>query len=878
MLGRLTTAVQGAVSNVSTSVQNAMGEEIYRLYDMPKDSTASGGHELLWKIYPGISKKTGQEVSIFVFDKDQIRKQPKEIQDRIMDIMRTDMKTLRLLRHPHVLKVEEVFEETKRLLSFVTEKVVCSVANACKQFDNVGNVTPEIMEIGLADFETACGLMHIGEALSFLHREGRRVHLSIGPQSIFITTKGEWKLAGLGFSRVVEPGKLSRSEYYQSQPQLTGKEKVAPLRTEPPLSYCAPELVTEPRQFSSSADMFSLGLVIYELYGSLNPDGTRSPVLDIQDSNPMSHGYKVQSLHPIHFPSSVPPTLHNTIRSLVSVQPTQRPEPRAFLASQFFDTGPIKTLRTLQCLVEHDPAQQAKFLQGLTEQLGTFPHRVLRDMVIPGLQSVSINSQLTPFVITPLLKIVEILDKPSFGYMIAPMLAPLLALTEPVQCMLMFATNLNVIIPKADDAFIRDHVVPMLCRCLDSSVPEILDTVLNKIVDQANLFEYRILKQTILPRVTKLILQPPQMSVRVNALLWLAKSYHVFDKDLLAETVLPALSQCLEVDKSPAVCMCILGCYDNLGRHLGAETLAVSILPSVTPLFYERALNASQFDIVCQKVQGMVQFVISERDKQFMSENSVRSATSNLEQNAGISAAVRAVADTKEKSSGAAAANAMLQEGPVVAPPREENRNPKNDDPYYLGSRTSSSGDTKPREAGVNISSKRRLKKKERRAKAAAENSGKSSDILDLASTDIAPPSSQPVGNMFGNLTVASSSPAASYAQPPMSQGNNLFNGMAQGGVMHGGIQPQGMAAMGPPNPPAFGFPRPTGPAHMMSGQAMAPPLHQQPPPPVMQGGFPNQGGQPYSSGTLNPQQRMLQNGQQSQSNSSDPFSAFDGL
>ena len=510
MLHRFTHAVQGGVSKVSGAVQNALQDEITKSFDMPKDNTASGGHECLWKVYPGICKRTQAEVSIFIFDKDLVKKQPREVQEKIIDAMRQDMKTLRVLRHPHVLRVTEVFEETKHVLAFATEKIVCSLANANRNFTNVGNITPDIMDVGCSEFELACGLMHLGEALSFLHREGRRVHLALSPTSIFLTPKGEWKLAGLGFSRSVEPGASARSEFFMGEAPSMKDTSVMPLRYDPPMEYCAPELMTEPRQFNQSADMFALGLLVWELCLPPSSDGTRSPILDLKNSsssNPVNHAYKVQSLYPLTtFDPSIPPSLHPTIRALLQHQPSDRLEARSFLSSEFFDAGPVKTLRALMNLVELDPADQAKFLSTLAPMIESYPPRILRDMVLPGIQTVVRNEQVAPFGIPPLLKIVEILDKSTFGHTIAPMLAPLLALSEPVQVMLMFATNLEILVPKSEEGFIRDHVVPMLCRALDSNVPEILDTVLNKIVDQASLFEYRILKQVILPRVTKLIL------------------------------------------------------------------------------------------------------------------------------------------------------------------------------------------------------------------------------------------------------------------------------------------------------------------------------------------------------------------------------------
>ncbi|KAF0696235.1 Aste57867_12993 [Aphanomyces stellatus] len=931
MFNRIKSAVATAAFDVGTSVsgvvsQAVLGEEYEKGYEMPRDSTASGGHELMWKIFPAISRKTGAEVSVFIFDKKDLDKvQNKE---RVLDVLRQDMKTLRLLRHPQILKIEEVFEETRKTLSFVTERVTCSLANACKNFANIGNVTPEVLEIGLSEFEIACGLMHVGESLSFLHREGRRVHLNLTPSSIFITPKGEWKLGGFGFCRVVEPGQTSRSEYYAAGGVEPLKKGMSMLNYEPQLEYCAPELVTEPRTFSASADMFSLGLLILELFSPPKADGTHDPALGQLEGKVMTHGYKTQSLHPITFNSLVPVTLHNTIRTLLNLTPASRLEARAFLSSPFFDSGLVKTLRTLQTLVEQDPASQAKFLQTLPDILTGFSPRVLRDMVIPGLQSVVINPPVAPFCITPLLKIVSMVDKTTFSRTIAPMLVPLLQITEPVQCMLMFVSNLETLIPKAEDGYIRDHIVPMLCRSLDSTVPEILDTVLNKIVDQASLFEYRILKQVILPRVTRLILDPPQLSVRVNALLWLAKSFHVFDKDLLVDSVLPCLAECLVKDKTPAVCMCILGCYDNLGKHLGPEFMAKLILPAVAPLLWEKNLNGAQFDMVCERVNTMLKEIIAEREKAFMAEGGL--ATQSLA-SSGFQEQARALEAAKERQSGLSSVNKMLQEEyvikkeperPVVAsdPEPYSDRRPMaysdrkssssrtNTDPFILGG---GGGDSSSRSTADNGNSETSYAAR-RKAKKANRDTKSSPDLLDVP----APSSAYAVDNLLTSLP-----PAPAAAPPPAiplavsSASSSMFSGMNMGSTAPSSYMPAASAG-------GYGqsAPSPLAPMGSMGGFGAAPPMggnaygaappaqtnaYQQgnyssqpsqysqpmyggggqfsnapPPPQQQQYGQPqyNQGG--FNSAPAFPQQQFQigYHQQQPQQSSDNKFSAFDNL
>lgn len=61
-------------------------------------------------MYQATAKNTGDPVSVFVLDKDELRASgmPKNEREQLLDIMRRDVKTLKEMDHPRVLKVVEV--------------------------------------------------------------------------------------------------------------------------------------------------------------------------------------------------------------------------------------------------------------------------------------------------------------------------------------------------------------------------------------------------------------------------------------------------------------------------------------------------------------------------------------------------------------------------------------------------------------------------------------------------------------------------------------------------------------------------------------------------------------------------------------------------
>lgn len=165
--------------------------QLAKRYDMPKHHAASGGHECLWKVYQAAAKGSGEPVSVFVVDKDELRAtgMQKSEREQLLDIMRRDVRALKDMEHPRVLKVIEVsmsvggwvfvggkwagpsrflggvqvFEESKRSLAFVAERVLCSLANALHRFRNLpapGQPLPgEVSWFGVCAMTGCCAKM-----------------------------------------------------------------------------------------------------------------------------------------------------------------------------------------------------------------------------------------------------------------------------------------------------------------------------------------------------------------------------------------------------------------------------------------------------------------------------------------------------------------------------------------------------------------------------------------------------------------------------------------------------------------------------------------------------------------------------------------------
>lgn len=107
---------------------------------------------MCWKILRGVKRTTKQNVSIFLFDKNQL-KFIKEDRDAILDVLRRGVVQLTKIRHPRILTVEHPIEESRDSIAFVTEPILASLANYLGNYSNMPSPTEPTQFPTLHDIE-----------------------------------------------------------------------------------------------------------------------------------------------------------------------------------------------------------------------------------------------------------------------------------------------------------------------------------------------------------------------------------------------------------------------------------------------------------------------------------------------------------------------------------------------------------------------------------------------------------------------------------------------------------------------------------------------------------------------------------------------------
>ncbi len=140
------------------------------------------------------------------------------------------------------------------------------------------------------------------EALEALHRHGY-LHGDVKPANIFIAPNGHVTLLDLGFARHVD--------------EMTSAADRLVLGT---VNYLAPELLTSALRADERSDIFSLGVVLFEMLAGKPPLVAHALAELLQ----MQNEYRPPNLQALR--PDLPPRLAHLVREMLAKEPLRRPQ------------------------------------------------------------------------------------------------------------------------------------------------------------------------------------------------------------------------------------------------------------------------------------------------------------------------------------------------------------------------------------------------------------------------------------------------------------------------------------------------------------------------------------------------------------------------
>ncbi|XP_029304048.1 serine/threonine-protein kinase 36 isoform X2 [Cottoperca gobio] len=226
------------------------------------------------RVYKGRKIFTGQVVALKFMPK--VGRSEKELRS-----LKREIEIMRGLQHPNIVQLFDNFE-TETEVVVVTEY---AEGQLFQILEDDGNLPESQVR------EIACQLV---SALYYLHSH-RILHRDMKPQNILLNKSGVVKLCDFGFARAMSVSTLVLTSI-----------KGTPL-------YMSPELVEE-KPYDHTADLWSLGCILYELHTGAPPFYTNS----------IFHLVHLIMRDPVKWPDTMSDTCTSFLKGLLTKDPQKR--------------------------------------------------------------------------------------------------------------------------------------------------------------------------------------------------------------------------------------------------------------------------------------------------------------------------------------------------------------------------------------------------------------------------------------------------------------------------------------------------------------------------------------------------------------------------
>ncbi|KAF9436206.1 hypothetical protein BGZ76_004559 [Entomortierella beljakovae] len=420
------------------------------------------------------------------------------------------------LRHPCMLEVVEPVDESRTAIAFATEPIFASLSNLLGNYEGMTTIPEDIRKFELDELEVQKGLLQLGKGLQFCHNDAKIVHGNLVPDAIFVNSKGDWKIAGFGFSTF-----LSRDGSPQPSADYWNYDHELHPYCQRDLNYQAPEYVLE-QKIDPSNDMFGIGCLAYSVLNK----GT--PVFQTR-GNMNTYRGQIEKINQLRY-ENLPSHLADAMTRLITREPSMRMNALEFQSSKFFDNILVSTMKYMESFAEKTRDDKSQFMKGLLRVLSQFPERVLFRKILPCLLDELKDHALLPYTLPNVFYIVDKMTPKEFEEKVLPALKPIFLVREPMQNLLTLLEKIELLHTKASGVVFKEDIMPLVyCALEPKNPPSVQEKALKTVPGIMEALDYTTVKASLFPRISMATLQVYQEMGK-----------HV-DKEVIGNSIIPHL-------------------------------------------------------------------------------------------------------------------------------------------------------------------------------------------------------------------------------------------------------------------------------------------------------------------------------------------------
>ncbi|KAJ9454615.1 putative inactive serine/threonine-protein kinase scy2 [Diplonema papillatum] len=560
-----------------------------------RGSTGSGGQGLLWQCCNATKDATKEKVTVhFLHKKEVEEKVGKPAAAELLARMKNGLAQQLRILHPNVLHIVEPLREKGQYLMYVTEPVFASLSNVFGDCTNVDSSPNRVRSFSgdMSEMEKVFGLFQVAEALAFLHNQALLLHLNVCPSSIWVTQKGDWKIAGFDFAMSTRPGADNSKVLSNNFSEFTSSDAfdtfINPLLG-PDMCFASPEYVGgEFSTLSKASDLFSYGCLVYEVLSFKGENRT-------QLINNTNNGANVSAYH-LRVSSLTNPAVVNaltahcgekaaaTVFRLVSSARAGSAVETMLQNAPLFTQLPIKCLIYLSKLPEKAAEAKIKFFKDLYNAIEQYNNRIVRLKVLPALLSqFAAEDNLRYYLLPLILRCVPVLEPDQFETLLLPFLTPMFSTTSP-QIAALLLQRLVDIASKCTAEQVKTVVVPFVCRQLQGNASVGLLNVIKKLSLDSNGIDSEHVNAQIVPKIAAAMQRHPDSDIRCVSCEILTALVHLTSHANTKDVVLPAAARGVAGETDPKIRDRLVKYFSAGARHWDASLIANAVLPRMLPI------------------------------------------------------------------------------------------------------------------------------------------------------------------------------------------------------------------------------------------------------------------------------------------------------
>ena len=572
-----------------------------------------------WKIFKGVNKASGENISAFIFEKKELDKKNEKDKSNILFCLRKEPETLirGKNKHKNFLKVIESLKEDNDSMGFITEYVNYNLITWANIYQ------PSKLEIKYIIYQLL-------SVVIFMHSEYHISHNNLNLDNIFITENNFVKITGFMFTTTLNNNNSNNSNNINLKKNLI--EACCDMK------YIAPELVLN-NEISNSSDSFIIGLISYYLLGEKSNNDLF--ILTDNSYDSYKNTYKNSNIEK-KINAFNNDLIRDYLKSLLQNNTEKRKNLSLIQNSKFFveseDNSKLVPLCLLSKMESAEITNNYDLLKLLPNILDLYSIKEKEFLILPNLlYYLKIENLINPIVPALFLLSETTNNEINFEKKIWPTFKALFNMKKfPAITLYFTLKKVSFLINNLEKSEFNNHCIPLICKALDCGVQKIQDVILVELPKILKNIDKNEFQNKIYNRLVKIVIQTKNQKLRKKIMNFFIYLSDYFDSYFINNNFLDDIEKIIKSETTLNICKNAFTLYEKMKTKVNDKSVRSKIIPSLLLMMCNGEISEELFNKGENIIHSYIQKIKEKRKEQFLQDIENDSDANNSNKNINV--------------------------------------------------------------------------------------------------------------------------------------------------------------------------------------------------------------------------------------------------